>query len=250
MIRAILSRACLTAAALTVVAGPAAAQTVDELVARHIAARGGMDKLKAIQTLKITRTVGTGIGNNVKVIVYKKRPSLYRGEQGPATAGATLVPRGINESDAWDTVQGKIVTRPEPAEAETRDLDGDFDGLLVDWKEKGHTVTFDGREKLSTGEALKLKVKLKSGGERVVYLDASTYLERRQTGTLSLLNGRKVNSVIDYSNWRDVNGVKFPFDITEDRTGDMPAQSFVVYTEKIEANVPMDDALFATPKGQ
>jgi hypothetical protein len=55
--------------------------------------------------------------------------------------------------------------------------------------------------------------------------------------------------VIDFANWQDVNGVKFPFDITEDRTGGQaPVQSLVVYTEKIEANVPMDDAMFATPK--
>ena len=248
MIRAILTRVCLSAAALALLPASAAAQTVDDLVAKHIAARGGIDKLKAIQTLKITRTVATGIGNNVKVVIYKKRPQLYRGEQGPATPGATLVPRGVNENDAWDTAQGKIVTRLEPAEAETRDIDADFDGLLIDWKEKGHTVTFEGREKLPAGEAFKLKVKLKSGGERIVYLDSSTFLERRQTGVLTLLNGRKLNTVIDFSNWREVNGVRFPFDITEDRTGDQPAQSLVVYTEKIEANVPMDDALFATPK--
>lgn len=248
MIRAILTRICLVAVTLTFLPGLAAAQTVDDLVAKHIAARGGIDKLKAIQTLKITRTVATGIGNNVKVVIYKKRPQLYRGEQGPATPGATLVPRGVNENDAWDTAQGKIVTRPEPAEAETRDIDADFDGLLIDWKEKGHTVTFEGHEKLPAGEAFKLKVTLKSGGERIVYLDSSTFLERRQTGVLTLLNGRKLKTVVDFSNWREVNGVKFPFDITEDRTGDQPAQSLVVYTEKIEANVPMDDALFATPK--
>ena len=248
MIRALFVRIGPFAAALAFLPATAAAQTVDDLVAKHIAARGGIDKLKAIQTLKITRTVATGIGNNVKVVIYKKRPQLYRGEQGPATPGATLVPRGVNENDAWDTAQGKIVTRPEPAEAETRDIDADFDGLLIDWKEKGHTVTFEGREKLPAGEAFKLKVKLKSGGERIVYLDSSTFLERRQTGVLTLLNGRKLNTVIDFSNWREINGVKFPFDITEDRTGDQPAQSLVVYTEKIEVNVPMDDALFATPK--
>jgi hypothetical protein len=248
MKRAILIPVCLSMAASVLLPGAAAAQTVDDLVAKHIEARGGMDRLKAIQTLKITRTVATGIGNNVKVIIFKKRPQLYRGEQGPATPGAPLVPRGVNENDAWDTVQGKIATRPEPAEAETRDIDADFDGLLVDWKAKGHAVTYQGLEKLPAGDVHKLHVKLKSGGERVVYLDARSFLERRQSGTLTLLNGRKLNVVIDYSGWKDVNGVKFPFDITEDRTGDAPAQSLVIYTEKIEANVPMDDALFATPK--
>ena len=60
----------VVAALLVFIAVPSAAQTVDELVAKNIAARGGMDKIKAIDTLKITRTVATGIGNNVRVIIY------------------------------------------------------------------------------------------------------------------------------------------------------------------------------------
>ena len=242
----------VAAALLAFIAPPSAAQTVDELVAKNIAARGGMDKIKAIDTLKITRTVATGIGNNVRVIIYKKRPQLYRGEQGPAQPGATLIPRGVNADDAWDTVQGKITTRPEPAETETREIDADFDGLLVDWKQKGHTVSFDGQEALPGGEAHKLKVTTKSGVVRTVYLDAKTGLERRHTGVMTLPNGRKLDIVIDFSNWKDVNGVKFAFDINEDRVdpkGAAPAQSLVTYTEKIEANVPVEDALFATPKG-
>jgi len=242
----------VAAALLTFIAPPSAAQTVDELVAKNIAARGGMDKIKAIDTLKITRTVATGIGNNVRVIIYKKRPELYRGEQGPVQPGATLIPRGVNADDAWDTVQGKITTRPEPAETETREIDADFDGLLVDWKQKGHTVSFDGQEALPGGEAHKLKVTTKSGVVRTVYLDAKTGLERRHTGVMTLPNGRKLDIVIDFSNWKDVNGVKFAFDINEDRVdpkGGAPAQSLVTYTEKIEANVPVEDALFATPKG-
>ena len=242
----------VAAALLTFIAPPSAAQTVDELVAKNIAARGGMDKIKAIDTLKITRTVATGIGNNVRVIIYKKRPQLYRGEQGPAQPDATLIPRGVNADDAWDTVQGKITTRPEPAETETREIDADFDGLLVDWKQKGHTISFDGQEALPGGEAHKLKVTTKSGVVRTVYLDAKTGLERRHTGVMTLPNGRKLDIVIDFSNWKDVSGVKFAFDINEDRVdpkGAAPAQSLVTYTEKIEANVPVEDALFATPKG-
>jgi hypothetical protein len=241
----------VAAAFLAFIAPPSAAQTVDELVTKNIAARGGMDKIKAIDTLKITRTVATGIGNNVRVIIYKKRPQLYRGEQGPTQAGAPLIPRGVNADDAWDTVQGKITTRPEPAESETREIDADFDGLLVDWKEKGHTVTFEGQETLPGGPTHKLKVTTKSGVVRTVYLDAKTGLERRHSSVMTLPNGRKLDVVIDFSNWQDVNGVKFAFDINEDRVdpkGGTPAQSFVTYTEKIEANVPIDEALFSTPK--
>lgn len=243
-------RSGLLTALILVMPTLATAQSVDEIVARHIVARGGMERVTAIQTLKITRTVATGIGNNVRVIMYKKRPNLFRAEQGPVTPGAPMTPRGVNADDAWDTAPGgKITLRAEAAEAEARDLEADFDGLLVNWKEKGHAVAFEGRESMPGGEALKLRVKTKSGAERVIYLDATTYLDRRHTGVLTLPNGRR-DVVVDFSNWQEVNGVKFPFDINEDRKGgNAPEQSLVIYTEKIEANVPMDETLFATPKG-
>ena len=223
------------------------AQTVDEIVARHIAARGGMDKLRAIQTIKMTRTVANGIGSTIRVVVYKKRPDLFRLEQGPLTAGAALTPRGINADAAWDLQQGKTSTRPAQLSAEARDVEGDFDGILVDWKSKGHTVALEGREALPGGDAYKLKVTLKSGLVRTIFLDAKTYLDRRHSGVLNLPGGRQFDVIIDFNNWKDVEGVKFPFDITEERTGKEPVVTLVTYTEKIELNVPIDDGLFAVP---
>ena len=121
---------------------PALAQTVDELVARHIEARGGYDKLKAINTLKITRTIATPF-TSVEVVTYRKRPDLLRIDQTPKGQTAAI-PRGINAAGAWDVTQGKVMMRPEALAVEGREIDGDFDGLLVDWKEKGHTVTYEG----------------------------------------------------------------------------------------------------------
>ena len=245
----------LCAAAVTLAPQTLRAQTVDDLVARHIAARGGYDRLKAIQTIRITRTVATPF-TDFEVVLYRKRPHLFRAEQravqpasakAPAGQGAPMVARGVNADAAWDTVQGKAVPRPDAAAAEARDLDGDFDGLLVDWKQKGHTVTYEGREALPPGDTYKLRVKTKSGAERVIYLDGATYLERRQTGVLNLPGGRQFDVVMDFSNYREVEGVKFPFDITEDRTGKEPSLSYVTYTGKIEVNVPLEDSLFAIP---
>lgn len=225
----------------------ASAQTVDELITRHTDARGGHEKLKAIQTLKITRTVATPF-TSVKMTIFKKRPDLIRWEQTPR--GQTVpVPRAVNATGAWDTNQGKVVPRPEALANEAREIDGDFDGLLVDWKAKGHVVALDGKD----GPAYKLKVTTKGGTVRYVYLDAKTYLETRQTGRVSLgpdpkTNERRFNEVaFTFSDWREVNGVKFPFAVDEDRTGGGITQSFAIYTEKIEVNVPMEDAIFAPP---
>jgi hypothetical protein len=225
-----------------------AAQTVDDIVARHVAARGGKEKLAAIQSVKMTRTVASGIGTTLKVVVYKKRPNLFRLEQGPAQSTGPLVPRGINADAVWDTVQGKVAPRETKLAAEARDVEGDFDGILVDWKEKGHSVVLAGKEALPGGEAFKLNVTLKSGLARTIYVDARTYLERRHTGLLNLPGGRQFDVTIDFDNWKDVEGVKFPFDITEERTGKEPVVTLVTYTEKIDLNVPMDDALFSPAK--
>jgi hypothetical protein len=234
------------ALALTPATSPA--QTVDEIVAKHVAARGGLERLKAVQTIRMTRTVATGIGTTLRVIVYRKRPNLVRLEQGTTQPGATLTPRGVDTEGAWDMAQGKVVRRPPQIAAETRDVEGDFDGLLVNWRDKGHQVTLDGRETLPGGETYKLKVTLRSGLVRTVHLDASTYLERRHTGILNLPGNRQFDVTVSFDNWRDVEGVKFPFDITEERTGKEPVVTLVTYTEKIEVNVPMDDGLFAPPK--
>jgi outer membrane lipoprotein-sorting protein len=231
---------------------PAAAQTVDELVTRHVQARGGYDKLKAIQTIKMTRTVATPF-TSVEVVIYKKRPNLIRWEQTPKGQTAA-VPRAVNATGAWDIDQGKVVMRPEPLAVEGREIDGDFDGLLIDWKVKGHTVTLEGRGKVGTREAYKLKVTTKGGTARDVYLDAETYLESQIVGKVRLpqmdpktKEFRFNDTVLVFSDWRDVNGVKFPFSVDEERTGGPITQSFAIYTQKIEVNVAMEDSLFAPP---
>jgi hypothetical protein len=235
-------RAAMAALAL-LAASTAGAQTLDDIVARHIEARGGYARLKAIETMTITRTIATPF-TDVKVVLYRKRPHLLRVEQ--TVAGQPMVPRAIGPTEAWDTIKGKVVVRAPQAFAEGRDLDGDFEGLLVDWKAKGHAVELEGKEALPGGEAYKLKVTTKSGASGYVYLDAKTYLDRRH---VNLTGFRQAHVVVDFAGWRDVNGVKFPFDITEERTGKAPVQTLVTYTEKIELNLPMDDSLFATPKG-
>ncbi len=247
------------AALIALAAVPASGQTVDEIVASHIKARGGYEKLKAIQTIKISRTFATNF-SAVKVDYFKKRPNLLRIEQTPKGQTAPI-PRAINAEGAWDTVQGKVVMRPGRVALEGRELDADFDGLLVDWKEKGHTVTLEGKESIGGSEAHKLKVKTKGGSERFVYIDTKTFMETAQSGRwlLSQMDPktkefRYMDSVWTFSDFRDVDGVKFPFSVDEERTqyagpnADIPiTTSTAIYTDKIELNVPMADSLFAPP---
>jgi hypothetical protein len=133
------------AGVLAVFSIDAGVQTVDDIVARHIQARGGYERIKAIQTLKTTRTIVTQFAE-LEVVIMRKRPQSMRVEQ--TAPGQPPVLRAVTPDAAWDFAGGKLTNRSPAAAAETRELDADFDGLLVDWKAKGHTVELAGRETL------------------------------------------------------------------------------------------------------
>lgn len=225
----------------------ASAQTVEDVVARHVAARGGEARMKAIQTVKLTRTIATPFGK-VNAVYYRKRPNLLRIEQGPA--GQPPLARGVNPDAAWDANPRGVTLRPAAFAVETRDIDADFDGdLLVDWKAKGHTVTLDGRDTIGGIETYRLTVTTRSGTVRTINLDATTYLDVQHAGTVNINASRKYNFVTTFSSWKEVGGLQFPFDLDEERVDPQTTQSFATYTHSIELDAPMDDALFATPPG-
>lgn len=219
------------------------AQTADELIQKNIQARGGAERLKAITSLRIVRTYGT-FGANIPVTITKKRDGLYRTDQ--ALPGRPTIARGLGPSGAWESVNGKVTKRPSDQELELRELDADFDGFLVDYHSKGHKVEYVGKERAGGIDTYKLKVTLKSGAVRHVYLDATTYLERRHEGTITLPDG-KVPVIVTFGEWTDVQGVKFPFAIDEERVS-FPPQTFAIYTERVEINPAVDDAMFAMPQ--
>jgi hypothetical protein len=231
--------------ALIIVLGTASAgsaQTADELIARHVEARGGLARLKAIETIRIERTVAATF-NDIEVVICKKRPNLYRSEQKPE-GGRSQTVRGFSDV-AWETANGKTIVRAGAGPVEQREVDADFDGFLVDYRDKGHTVALEGRVRVGSAEAWKLKVTLKSGAVRNVYLDAETLLDRRHETTIEIAPDRRVATTITFGDWREIGGVKFPFAIDEER--DAPGQTFVTYTKKIDVNVPLEDAIFRMP---
>jgi hypothetical protein len=220
----------------------ASAQTVDEILAKHIEARGGAAALAAVQTLRIERTVAATF-NDLEVVIFKKRPGFYRSEVRPEGSAAATI-RAFADR-AWETSGGKTGVREGAAAVEQREVDADFDGFLVDHRAKGHTVTLDGRQRIGATDAWKLKVTMKSGAVRYVYIDAATWLESHHEATIELAPNRRVGTTLRFSDWREVGGVKFPFAIDEER--DAPGQTFVTYTKRIDVNVPIDDAIFRMP---
>ena len=195
-----------------------------------------------MQTLKATRTIPT-LGSTLSVVIYKKRPGLYRNEQ--SSPGRPPVVRGLDAEGLWEQQGDKVTRRPEAMAVEWRETDADFDGMLVDAPAKGHTIALVGRTSDAGVDVYHLKVTLKSGAVRDVLIDAKTMLERKHIGHVTLPPDRKVATTWLFSDFRDVGGLQFPFAIDEDR--DAMGQMFAIYVERIELDVPIDDAIFTPP---
>jgi hypothetical protein len=223
----------------------ALSQTADELVQKNIAAKGGLEKIQAIKTVRMTGRLVAGGGFSAIIGQENMRPNLVR---------ETFSLQGMTQVQAYDGATGWQIQpfggRKDPqlmGDDDMRDLliDADFDGALVNYKAKGNTVEYLGIDTVDGDDALRLKVTLKNGDIIYYYLDPDTFLEIRKE-TQEFIRGSVRENTIDLGSYKPVAGVMFPFSIASGPKTD-PTQWQTVTIEKIEANVPLENSDFAVP---
>lgn len=221
------------------------AQTVDELVAKNIEAKGGLDQIKAVKTHRITGRAEQSDGPPLAVVIENARPDDIR--QDITVAGMTMV-------QAYDGKAGWMIQpfsgRKDPqlmGEDDLRDLtlDADIDGPLVDYKAKGNTVEYMGHDTVDGDDALRLKVTLKNGDILYYDLDPDTYLEIRRESQ-EFIRGSVKEQVTEYGSYKPVEGVMYPFSMAIWPKSD-PTQALTVTIDKVEVNVPLAESVFAVP---
>jgi outer membrane lipoprotein-sorting protein len=240
MFRKILAGLALAA----LVAVPASSQTLDEVLAKNYKARGGLDKLKAVQSIRMTGTMTVGPGIEAPFVLVQKRPSMFRLEL--TVQGMTIV-QAYDGKVGWQLMplSGRKDPEPLPEDAMRQiEQQADMDGVLVDYKAKGHTVEFVGKEKVEGSDAFKLKVTLKNGDTQYIFLDADQFLEVR-TESKSTIRGTDVESESTIGDYKDVGGLMFPHAVEQGQKGS--PQKGKITIAKIELNVPVDDAGFKMP---
>jgi len=225
-------------------AEPAPAPTVDEIVGRYVTARGGMEKLKALKTLRQEGRVSAGAGRDGLVMREIKRPGKIRFEftvQGVTSVFASDGQRG------WkvNPLEGEMTRQPLPEEVlvDAREQ-ADIDGPLVDWKSKGSRIEVVGRETVGGHDAYKLKVTLKSGGVLTAYVEVkSANLVR--TDATRLVRGKRVVIQTTLGDYRKTEGILFPH-LVEVRAAGRP-QLVRIVVDKVEVNPTLSDARFTPP---
>jgi hypothetical protein len=222
----------------------ASSQTAEELVNKNIEAKGGMEKIKAIKTVRMTG----------KLIVQGLTATYGQENMRPNLVRETTTLQGMTAVQAYDGSTGWQIQpfggRKDPelmGEDDMRDLliDSDFDGPLVDFKAKGNVVEFLGHDMVDGDDALRLKVTLKDGDIIYYYLDPDTYLEIRKE-TQEFIRGSVRENAANLGSYKPVAGVMFPFSIASGPKNDLTSWQTVT-VDKLEANVPLDISEFAVP---
>lgn len=219
--------------------------TTEEIVTKALAARGGLEKVKAVQAQRITGTIYFSPELYGPFVAEFKRPGKMHNQ---VTIQDKTVVRVINGKGAgWVVNPFAGKDAPEAmSEDEIKDAknESDFDGPLVDSKAKGMTIEYSGTEKVDGKDAYVLKVTHKDGAISNYSFDAKTYLLTRWSGSDNV-NGEAVNRQTLFHDYREVNGLRFAFELVSNNPGADVTQRIVV--EKIEVDPQIEESHFEKP---
>ena len=228
-------------AVLVCSAAAAYGQTVEEIVARNIAAKGGAELLAATTSV---RTVGKGTvqGAEVAITSSTKRPYYVRNEM---EMGGMKRIQGFDGTTLWISV-GNMPAQSLPPGPQTEALktSSQIDSPLLDYKAKGTKIEL-GEPETENGRKLHhLIVTPQTGPTMHYYIDPETNLESKMV--IDIEEGsQKMRMEMRFSDFKGVEGRMVPFTVTQHVNGKQVGQ---MNYEKVEFNVPMDDSIFRMPK--
>ena len=226
---------------------PAAESTpsVDEIIAKNIQARGGLEKIKAVRTMRATGKIDQG-DFRAGFVQENERPNKVREE---------FIVQGMAEVEAYDGKTGWQVSpfqgRKDPDLISVDDMkglvaDADIDGQLVDYKNKDHRAELIGHDSVEGTDCYKIKLTLSNSDVRYYYIDTDSFLELK-VETERSIRGTVRYTETYYGDYDQVDGIYFPFAYESGQKGSTFRVKYTV--DKIEINVPINDARFTMPTG-
>jgi len=260
-------------------ASAAPALAVGEIVARNVAARGGAEAWRKVTTLEMSGTMDANKPFSSRPDYHPPAAAARpRGAQPSAAAqpqGAQDDPNRVIqlpfrlemkrprmtrleiEFDKSTAIQiydgtrgvkirpflGRATPEPyTPAELKLAAQEQELDGPLIDYARKGTQIALAGIEPVRGREAYKLKLTLKSGDVRHVWVDAATFLDVQIDGARKL--DGKQHAVVTYlADYRSIDGLMMPM-LAETTVAGVPGAT-KLSIDKVAVNPRLDDARFS-----
>ena len=260
-----------------------ASLSAEQIVDKNVAARGGLQAWRAVQTMSLAGKLGAG-GNQratlpvpmsnqksagpivprrpveevqLPFVMELKRPHKMRFELQFNGKTAIQVYDGTN---GWKLrpFLNRLEVEPYTAdEVKISSMQSDLDGYLVDYAAKGTRVELVGNERVEDRNTYKIKMTMKSGEVLHVWIDAETFLEAKIEGQPKRLDGTDHPVEVYFRDFRNVDGLQVPFTmetrvlpVQKTATGlrDVPVPPERIIIDKVVLNPKFDDALFRKPE--
>jgi outer membrane lipoprotein-sorting protein len=222
------------------------AQTVDEIVAKNLQAKGGAEKWGSVSSVKMTGKIAIQ-GQEMPLTTYAKRPNMHRQE---ISLPDGRIVQAFDGTTAWviNPMMGSNAPQVMPGGlADTMKNSADFDGALINYKAKGHTIELVGKEKLADKDVYHLKVTMKGGQVQHYFLDAESGLELKTSAEVDMGIGAGTKQTLDteMSNYKAEGGITLPHTVKQFVNGKPTVEMTVT---AVEFNAALEDAMFRMPK--
>lgn len=253
-----------------------------DIVEKNVAARGGLQAWRAVQTLSLSGNMGAGgnqratlslpnVGSMKKVdnrllprrradeaqlpfVMELKRPRKMRVELQFNGQTAVQVYDGNNGWKLRPFLNRREVEPYSAEELKIASMQPDLDGPLVDYAAKGTRIELVGMEKVEGRDTYKLKMTTKNGQANHVWIDAQTFLEAKMEGQPRRLDGTDHPVEVYFRDYQSENGLQIPhvletrvLPVTKTALGlrDTPVPPEKIIIEKVTVNPKLEDSLFS-----
>jgi len=247
---ALIAFAALVAGAANAAASaPAALEpTAADIVDRNIAARGGIDAWRKVDTMVWIGHIESASVPAPKLpfVLEMKRPNKTRFEIGSRNQEALRV---FDGNHGWKVhpAHGRlpqVLPYTDDELSYAREGTG-IDGPLMDYRAKGIAVTLDGIDQVEGRKAYRLNVTLPSGDSHHVWIDADTYLDVKYDRRSRNAFGMEGTMFVVNRNYQTIEGLRLP--LTIESGGDAAKVPDRMVIERILVNAPLEARQFAKP---
>ena len=215
------------------------AETIDEIVNKHIEAIGGKDNWAKVKSLRTESTMKAQ-GAEIKFVITQINKKAMRMDITLSGMNGYSI---LTNTEGWTFMPFQGQAKPEPMTAD--DIKTGQDDLevldeFITYKVLGKKLEDLGKDDVDGTECLKLKMTDKDGKETTFYIDPANYLVIKQVEKIKA-NGKEEESTTMFGDYKKAEfGILYPMSITKD------GQEMDI--TKIEINPTIDEAIFKLPK--
>lgn len=208
--------------------------TAQDILIRHIQALGGPEKISSLKTVRIRQTTSAQ-NQDVQQMLYIIPGEGIRSELNAMGTDIIVVARADSGWQVNPALYGnqKPVSLPASQVKSIR-AQADLFGPLVNAQAKGHTVTYEGDEKVDGDLCYKLTVTTLLGNQYTTFVSQTSNMLHKMT---------LKSSELYYLNYKNVEGYLFPEQVDIYSAGIKAS----ITDRQFEVNKPFDEALFKMP---